>query len=545
MREQLAPLAAHMLEKHGQVTPVSQVHLVARTDSPKETLASIRQVVLKWMENKAGRKLPSGAWDGATFDLDEIGAQRAEAVGFEDRIWAARVDDADKQVPQRTWATEAAIGRSEGTVLFGVRLFCVSRTSNPPFSRSIPGFVKGALAAAPLELDGRLVSSEPWVVGPDDVPSLVALLCSEWRTSPVCVFSLPEGEEDPSTTTIPVGPFLSRTLGASHTVVLTGPATYRLTDHLGKEFSVFQGAVRSYNPGFRPEESQPSDHPLAMAARIEEWSDGPAGFVRMLVNEVLRRSVSERNLERELPSYNSVRQRVRRVELQALQEGKATDSDRLHKAMEESAALREEVDEWRGLCEDSEEERKVAEGTVAELQRQMLAMRARNQHLQAALEAVGPGEKVEELPRDLGELGKWAEQHLAGDVFLHNRALRAAKKSPFEDVRFVYRVLLFLRDRYVPMKRFGGGDGRRAAYLEGLHALGLEEAACFSTENAGAHGDTYFVDYQGRRRQLEMHLKGTNNRDPRYGFRLYFFWDDETEQVVVGSLPNHLETAIS
>ena len=55
-------------------------------------------------------------------------------------------------------------------------------------------------------------------------------------------------------------------------------------------------------------------------------------------------------------------------------------------------------------------------------------------------------------------------------------------------------------------------------------------------------GARIFVEFGGRRCELDRHLKGRNSRDPRLGFRLYFFWDDDTEQVVVGWLPNHLET---
>jgi hypothetical protein len=39
-----------------------------------------------------------------------------------------------------------------------------------------------------------------------------------------------------------------------------------------------------------------------------------------------------------------------------------------------------------------------------------------------------------------------------------------------------------------------------------------------------------------------MHLKnGGNTRDPMRCLRIYFFWDDDEQQVVVGSLPAHLE----
>ena len=127
----------------------------------------------------------------------------------------------------------------------------------------------------------------------------------------------------------------------------------------------------------------------------------------------------------------------------------------------------------------------------------------------------------------------------AGSVVLHNRAIRAAKKSAFEDVSLVYTTLLLLRDLYVPMRREGGLEKKRG-YESALAALGLEESASFAGSRAREQGEAYFVEYGGRRRELDRHLKGSNSREERFGFRLYFFWDEETDQVIVGWLPSHL-----
>jgi len=41
------------------------------------------------------------------------------------------------------------------------------------------------------------------------------------------------------------------------------------------------------------------------------------------------------------------------------------------------------------------------------------------------------------------------------------------------------------------------------------------------------------------------YLKGSSSREERYGFRLYFYWDEDTRQVVVGSFPGHLTTRVT
>lgn len=150
-----------------------------------------------------------------------------------------------------------------------------------------------------------------------------------------------------------------------------------------------------------------------------------------------------------------------------------------------------------------------------------------------------------QFPDNFDDLERWFEEHLSGGkVRLLRRAVRAAKKSPFKNPRLAYRALSILHDYYVPM-RIEGGKARKDEYDKALRAANLTEAATFAGTRSGEYGDTYFVTHGGRKRELVRHLKGGNSRDPRYGFRLYFFWDDDDREVVVGSLPNHLTTRIS
>lgn len=62
---------------------------------------------------------------------------------------------------------------------------------------------------------------------------------------------------------------------------------------------------------------------------------------------------------------------------------------------------------------------------------------------------------------------------------------------------------------------------------------------------AGEEGDECKVPWRKRNRFLDMHLKGNCSREARYCFRLYYFWDEESRQVVVGSFPAHLSTRVS
>lgn len=72
---------------------------------------------------------------------------------------------------------------------------------------------------------------------------------------------------------------------------------------------------------------------------------------------------------------------------------------------------------------------------------------------------------------------------------------------------------------------------------------GLEERGAITEVAAGMEGDTYFVQYRGKRRMFDRHLAKGSNKDRRYCLRIYFFWDAEDQMVVIGDLPHHLDTA--
>lgn len=85
-------------------------------------------------------------------------------------------------------------------------------------------------------------------------------------------------------------------------VVITGRAGYWLTDRVGKEFSVFKQAVRTYRPGFNPDVDEPFHHSRALTERIAGWADGGAeAYRRFLVTQTLLRSTAIRDADKQLP----------------------------------------------------------------------------------------------------------------------------------------------------------------------------------------------------------------------------------------------------
>ena len=549
MKEQLAPIAAKLREGLSVIRPVSQVMLRLRPKDGHDRFTETIRHILRWMNRRAGRTLPEEAWQGKSFELTEIGAQRTAAIALpEHQYWSARLDDSDKTVPLRTWVTEIGIGKdSNGDVLFGARLVCVTRGVDESFQRTVPGFTKAVVNDGPAELDGSSVSQVvPLISTAADVERLVALLESSSRQSDVLVFALPEGSANPSEAAASAQLVLDSTIGAAHVFVITGQASFHLTDFVGRELSVFRKAVRIYRPGFRSWTDEPSRHPLVLPERIANWAEtGPAAFEPWLVNQTLGNSAHAPGREERLPGFNSVRQLAAQVERDKRLKSGGTNADLIRLFEQDNEQLlkdlQEQKEQYDGLllAADNERESALQEANAAKAQALERLHRIRQLEKKLADSVAQP---VTPIPDTLDGFETWCKEHLSGSVELANRAYQGVRKSEFHDPTFLYRALLLLRDHYVPMRVEGTPECRRS-YEEALNALQLEDSA--TGDGVKFAADLYSVQYGGGRRALDRHLKGSDSRDRRYGFRLYFFWDDESQVVVVGWLPSHLDNRAS
>jgi len=64
--------------------------------------------------------------------------------------------------------------------------------------------------------------------------------------------------------------------------------------------------------------------------------------------------------------------------------------------------------------------------------------------------------------------------------------------------------------------------------------------------NAHCGGDQFDLDWQGRRYTADWHIKsGGNTHDPTRCLRIYYFWDSETQQIVIADMPAHRRTALT
>lgn len=151
-----------------------------------------------------------------------------------------------------------------------------------------------------------------------------------------------------------------------------------------------------------------------------------------------------------------------------------------------------------------------------------------------AIEQADVGWPLEVLP-------DWCSRH-EDEVVVLSRARNGVKKSIYEDPSLICTALELLAGPYRDFRR---GLLTKDEFEDLMNPTGLRLAGSVSPTVAGEQGEAYFVSWAGRRRFLEFHLLKGGGRDERYCFRLYFFWDDVTERVVVGSMPAHLNCSLS
>src|SRR5262245_41855415 len=84
------------LSRRPAIPPISHVLFTLRTTKDVDNFAAARKLCLEWLAYRAGRPIPVPAWSGASFELEDVGAQRVGAVSIEaPKYWSARLDDAD------------------------------------------------------------------------------------------------------------------------------------------------------------------------------------------------------------------------------------------------------------------------------------------------------------------------------------------------------------------------------------------------------------------------------------------------------------------
>lgn len=275
-----------------------------------ERFDAAQKCVLHWIRKRVPGMLPAEAWAGQTFRLEWPG-QRVDCISVpEIGIWSFRYEHPDMPfgdrpaVAGRTWTTDVTFKAADDGIRVGVRAFCASLPyADGDVAMTRPGIVPSLANRLGL-VDHRRLIQDAWLLQTEaDLDNLYELLCSPQRTLPVVLLTQPDRQR----LQVDVAPFVldpaelgNKLLGLAHVAALPWDLGWAWADRVGKPWSAYLGAVRTYMPGLKFDEDAPSMHPSTFAEKIIFWRNvgddrvGEGPFTDFLVQRLFQEAAAKR-----------------------------------------------------------------------------------------------------------------------------------------------------------------------------------------------------------------------------------------------------------
>ena len=528
LRNALAPLAARMVREH-QI-----LHIAADLPTDDRAIDQARGEILKWAQKRSGGRLPPNATAGRGFELLVAGRNSsAVEVGLpEIHAWALRQEDPDKQVPGRIWTSEAILWRTpDRPPRFAARLIVGSGEAELDIVPAAPGYVRQLVDNIGLVSGGRPLSSTPWYVGDEEAQNdFLDLLADPARRLPVIVVSIMD-RTSPELN-IDLERLAAGLCGMAQVVAILPETSWALTERFGRRVSVFDRAVRVYMPGF-DDDADPFGHPLWLGARLATTNDA-ALVDRQIRARVAQFSTRAIRMGEDILPFAQLRSFDRKAEQERLASSGASNERRLKAAAAQIQALENERDEVKRETKGWMDEVEKALLRAEESERRENNATVRVQSLLQRLPAVSVDvDEAQNLPQEWAKFEDWCNSALVGRVTLTGAARRGCKKALYADVAQAARCLLWLASVCRERLLKGGGSLRDEAVEEGIR-------------NSPCGSDEFTFDWQAQRLRAGWHVKtGGNTRAPGDCLRIYYAWDDQTQQIIVAGMPAHRRTGAS
>lgn len=531
----LSPAVGHFQRLPVREHEILRVSALLSGDNPDEAIGIARKAVLQWAQNRTTGKLPEEAWKNESFDHISGGrnCSAVRLVADADDIWVIRVEDPDKTVAGRIWTSEIAVFRDGAIGRFALRLIVGSPELRLDAEPHVPGVVLQIIETPGLSAGNfkRLPAKPVTIRTQSDVTLLTETLLDPSRKLPVIVLSVAADAANEYQPSFDAKELARACAGLALVVVLPARFSWELTHRFGKRLSVFEGAARVYLPGFTEDANPFGGHELL----LPKEAAGDAEGLKQLRWIAARGSVRRLELGTDVLSFAQLKLRSLEQKQRQLAQHGAADHEQLTAANEQIAILQEQLREaeyWQSefsLLHAREQER--AETAEAQLR----ASGFRMQQLLAELKAAGAAPDTgTTLPDNWDDFNNWCDEQLAGRVLLTPQARDQMRKAEFEDVSQAARSLLWLANEF------------REARIDGVGGTLNDRAIEPGVRNAHCGADEFDMEWQGKTRHVEWHIKnGGNTREPRRCLRIYYFWDDASQQAVIASMPAHRRTEAS
>ena len=340
--------------------------------------------------------------------------------------------------------------------------------------------------------------------------------------------------------------------GIAHVVSLSSIAAEYWNTVVGRNWSCFGGAFITYFPNVNFEDDSYMKHPLSIANRVMASYFIDKNGVEHIAGSAflfkLKESMQKYNTETRI-DWIGIGHKfylIANREVIRNQESTLLNVDQLKRIYEEQISqLEEKIDNQETEILSSMLDMDQKNTELDEYKNIIYRLNLRVDALEQKFLQCKGGEAETSIPiyNDYTKLQNWVEEYFPGRVILHQRAIRSLKNAEYENPELVFKSILLLGTLYYQMRTTSSFS--RNEFDEKCAELGIEEAPTIADTCAGEQGESYFVSHHGKKYKLESHIKKGSSRDPKYCMRIYFFWSNEDEQVVIGWLPQHLPISIS
>lgn len=456
----------------------------------------------------------------------------------------------------RFWVTEAEIMNLNNELILGIRnSYTASEPDNTLVEYGIPVFLRTLQLKCTLKDGGQRTGKLHRISSVQELDTLFDLIVDSTRILPVIVIAqehtvnkdILDYFEDNEGYLVDGDKLADKLELRAHIFYLPLEFQKDWTKVVGVEWSVFNGAIRTYNPNPSFDNSEYYGHPYILPNRILAMDyitrDGKICVGGRAFRHILSHRIEEDNASRRI-EWDSLKHKFYfKKSMEQYQKPRPDDgmSDELkafYKELDiENDQLRDENHDLNNSINLLESEIEQARNEIQKYVSINYANQIRIHNLEKQLEEIKGRKEEVQYPNEYSQIPQWVEECFCGRIILSNRALKALKEAVYKDIELVGKALEFLATEYYDMKL---GIGSKEAYDEKLKKLYLRDELAISDSSAGEQGDEYYLMYNGQRKKFDKHLTKGDGRDPRSCLRIYYFWDDETGMVVVGSLPYHL-----
>jgi hypothetical protein len=420
---------------------LSATLLSTQFPDPQKRFEEARSLTLWWMnrrvKNELNRGIPPPAWSGESFEVDQHGQLYAAVTVPDLNLWTCRLEHDDPEVAARTWSVDIALRQVGSEVIFLERTLCVSPANCiHPAPQNVPRIIRDLVTKVGLS-DVVPITGNPWyLTTPGDLDLLQLLLSDNSRLLPVIM--LTEADEISADRGYKVARFVldpvalaKELLGLAHAVVMPRELGFEWTKRVGRSWTAFYGAIRTYRPGLSFSDDDPYRHPLAKLDEIVLWEHQTATGEKLhgepAFQAFLREKMFQTVTSRPLRQEDTLFYRYAKVRGLSAATTPGKDSSPAEEELRlEVSELRKQLDEERGEKDYVYNYSADLEETLQRAEKERFSLRAQLEALRA-----GFGDAAREripLPDSLDDLEDW-EQNVAGQIWIAPRAISAAGKS--------------------------------------------------------------------------------------------------------------------